>query len=99
MADFPPVHPGEILREDFMKPLGLSQSRLARDIGVPPHRISQIVRGERGISPDTALRLARYFDTTPEFWLGLQMTWELERARDEKGEEIARTVRQHAPLA
>lgn len=82
MSDFPPVHPGEVLREDFLKPLGLSQYALAKALAVPEVRISAIVNGKRAISPDTALRLARYFGTSAEFWLGMQMTYDLEKADD-----------------
>jgi addiction module HigA family antidote len=88
LADFPPVHPGTILREDFMRPLGLSQYALARAIGVPQIRISQVVNAKRAISPDTALRLARYFGTSAEFWMGLQSGFDLEVARDRMGAEI-----------
>jgi addiction module HigA family antidote len=96
MADFAPVHPGEILLEDFMKPMGLSQYALAKALGVPQMRIHEIVRGKRGISPDTALRLARYCGTTPEFWLNLQMHYELECAREKLGAEIERTIKPRA---
>jgi addiction module HigA family antidote len=78
-----PIHPGEILLEEFMKPLGLSQNRLGIDLGIPPQRVGEIVRGKRGISADTALRLARYFGTTPRFWLNLQNRFELDVARQE----------------
>ena len=74
----PPVHPGEILLLEFLEPMGLSQNRLALDIGVPPRRINEIVLQKRGITADTALRLAKYFDMTPQFWLGLQMDYELD---------------------
>jgi addiction module HigA family antidote len=77
-----PVHPGEILLEEFLGPMGLSQNRLARDLGVPPRRINEIVLGRRRITADTALRLARYFSMSPGFWLGLQMDYELELERD-----------------
>ena len=76
-----PVHPGEILLEEFLKPLGLSQNRLSRDLAVPAQRINEIVREKRAITVDTALRLARYFHTTPRFWLNLQMHYDLEMAR------------------
>ncbi len=79
--DFPPIHPGEILLEEFLKPMSISQYRLAKDIGVPPMRVSKIVRGERGISADTALRLARYFGMSVEFWMGIQTHYELEVAK------------------
>lgn len=78
-----PVHPGEILLEEFMKPLGITQYRLARAMKVYPRRVNEIVHGQRAITADTALRLARYFGTTPELWMNLQSHFELERARDE----------------
>lgn len=84
-----PVHPGEVLREEFMEPLGLSQNRLARDLGVPPRRVNEIVLGKRGITADTALRLGRYFDMSPSFWLGLQMDFEIETARDRLGKGLS----------
>ncbi|MSP92533.1 MAG: addiction module antidote protein, HigA family [Myxococcales bacterium] len=79
----PPIHPGEVLLEDFLLPLGVSQYRLAKDIAVPPRRVNEIVHGIRGISADTALRLARYFGTSPELWMNLQSRYDLERQRDE----------------
>jgi addiction module HigA family antidote len=101
MKNLPPVHPGEVLLEDFMKPLGLSQYRLAADIRVAPLRISQIARGQRAISADSALRLARYFGTTPGIWLRLQARYDLEIAQAHSGKEIERQVnaRQPAPSA
>jgi addiction module HigA family antidote len=93
MNTLPSIHPGEVLLEDFMKPLGLSQYRLAKDIGVPALRISQIVRGQRAITADTALRLARYFGTSPDVWLRLQATYDLEVAQRQIGKRIAREVR------
>lgn len=96
MADFPPAHPGEVLREDFLKPLGLSQYALAKAIGVPQIRVSEIVNGKRAITPDTALRLARYFGTSAEFWIGLQATYDLEMARDRIGKKISARVRPRA---
>jgi addiction module HigA family antidote len=78
-----PVHPGEVLKEEFMAPLGLSANKLARAIRVPPNRVSAIVNGERSVTADTALRLAKAFGTTPEFWLNLQRQHDLDRARDE----------------
>ncbi|NWG72976.1 MAG: HigA family addiction module antidote protein [Parvularculaceae bacterium] len=96
MADFPPAHPGEVLREDFLKPLKLSQYALAKAIGVPQIRISAIVNGKRAITPDTALRLARYFGTSPEFWIGMQATYDLEMARDQVGAEIEAKVQPRA---
>ena len=77
-----PVHPGEILQEEFLEPMGLSQNRLALALGVPARRINEIVLGKRGITADTALRLARYFKMSPQFWLGLQMDYELDVAED-----------------
>lgn len=89
----PPIHPGEVLLEDFMKPLGLSQYRVAQDIGVPPLRISQIVNGKRAITADTAMRLARYFGTSPDVWLRLQARYDLEVAAREYGDRIVREVK------
>jgi len=77
-----PVHPGEILQKEFLEPMGLSQNRLALGIGVPTRRINEVVLGKRGITADTALRLARYFKMSPQFWLGLQMDYELDVAED-----------------
>ena len=88
-----PIHPGEILLEDFMKPLELTQYRLAHDIGVTPIRISQIVNGERSISVDTAMRLARYFGTSAAVWLRLQVRYDLEVAEGELSERINREVK------
>ena len=88
-----PIHPGEVLLEDFMKPLGLSQYRLAKDIGVTPIRISQIVNGQRAITVDTALRLARYFGTSAAVWLRLQMRYDLEVAENKLQEKINREVK------
>ena len=89
-----PVHPGEILFEEFLKPFGLSQNRLALDIRVPARRINEIVLGKRGISPDTALRLAKYFRMSPQFWLELQMDYELDVAEDKLSEKINREVQE-----
>ena len=86
-----PVHPGEILREE-LETLGLSANALSKALGVPVNRITMIVNGQRGVSADTALRLARYFGTTPELWLNLQKTWELRVAEIERGGEIAGRV-------
>ncbi len=88
-----PIHPGEILREDFMKPLGISINRLAREVGVPPGRISEIVRGKRAISADTALRLGRFFGVSPEIWVNLQGDYELRVARRAMGEAIEGRVK------
>ena len=95
-----PIHPGEVLLEDFMKPLGLSQYRLAKDIGVSPIRISQIVKGQRSISVDTAMRLAQYFGTSAAVWLRLQMRYDLEAVQDDLSEQIKREVKVfHQPVA
>lgn len=91
-----PIHPGEILLEEFLEPLGVSQYRIAKDIGVPPRRINEIVHGNRAISADTALRLARYFGTSERFWLNLQTRYELEVERDRLGDRLDREV---VPLA
>jgi addiction module HigA family antidote len=93
-----PVHPGEVLREEFLKPMELSQNRLALAIGVPPRRINEIVLEKRGISADTALRLSRFFATTAEFWLGLQKDYELDVAMDELGDRLESEVRTYASL-
>ena len=96
----PPIHPGEVLLEDFMKPLGLSQYRMAIDIGVTPIRISQIVNGKRAITVDTAMRLARYFGTSANVWLRIQARYDLEVAEDELSEKINREVKVYEqPLA
>ena len=92
----PPVHPGEILREDLMAPLGLSINRLARDLRVPVTRMSEIVNGRRSITADTALRLARYFSTTPEFWVNLQSAYDLDVATRASAEQIRRDVHPRA---
>jgi addiction module HigA family antidote len=91
----PPIHPGETLREDFLKPLGLSANRLAMELLVPVTRINDIVRGKRAVTADTALRLAHYFGTTPQFWMHLQANYELETAQDARGLEIAGRIRPH----
>ncbi len=88
-----PLHPGEVLQEEFLKPLGLSQNKLALALHVPARRINEIVLGRRGISADTSLRLARYFDMSPQFWLGLQMDFELDMAEDASEEKIKREIR------
>lgn len=87
-----PVHPGEVLLEEFLIPMGLSQNQLALAIRVPARRINEIVHGQRRITADTALRLARYFRMSPHFWLGLQMDYDLEKAEDELGERLDREV-------
>ncbi|OGO41090.1 MAG: addiction module antidote protein, HigA family [Chloroflexi bacterium RBG_16_58_14] len=88
-----PIHPGEVLLEEFLKPMGLSQNRLALDIGVHARRINEIVLGKRRITADTALRLARYFGTSPQFWLGLQTDYDLDVALDTLGDRLEREVR------
>jgi len=84
----PPVHPGEVLLEEFLKPWGLSQNRLAQHMGITTNRLNEVVRGRRGITGDTALRLARATNTTPEFWLNLQALYDLETAKDELGTRL-----------
>jgi addiction module HigA family antidote len=93
MNRLPPIHPGEVLLEDLMKPLGLSQYRVAKDIGVPALRISQIVRGQRSITADTALRLARYFSTSAAVWLRMQARYDLEVAESKTAKRINREVK------
>lgn len=95
----PNVHPGEILLEEFLKPLGISQNRLARDMKVPPRRVNEIALGKRAITPDTALRLARYFGTSERFWLGLQLDYDLEEAQRAVGEVVRKEVHPIAPAA
>lgn len=90
-----PVHPGEVLFEEFLKPMNLSQNRLALSIGVPARRINEIVLGKRGITADTALRLARYFGMSPHFWMGIQMDYALDVAEDELSDRLAIEVRPH----
>jgi addiction module HigA family antidote len=96
MRDLPPIHPGEMLREEFLAPLGISAYRLAKDLAVPVTRIQDIVAERRGISGDTALRLARYFATTPEFWLNMQRDYELEAASIELGDRLESEVQPRA---
>ena len=93
-----PVHPGEVLLEEFLKPMQLSQNRLALDIGVHPRRINEIVLGKRSITAETALRLARYFGTSPQFWLGLQADYDLDVAMDVLGERLEREVKARAAV-
>lgn len=95
-----PIHPGEILREEFLLPLGKSANALAMDLHVPAPRINDIVRERRAVTPDTALRLARYFDTTPQFWMNLQISFDLKQAEAEIGERVEREVQpMHAEAA
>ena len=91
-----PVHPGEVLLEEFLKPMGISQNRLALNIGVPPRRINEIVLGKRGISADTALRLAKFFGTSAEFWLGLQAQYNLDVTSEELGDRLEQEVKAYA---
>ncbi len=88
----PNIHPGEVLLEEFLRPLELSQNRLARSLGVPPRRINEIALGKRAVTADTALRLARYFGTSERFWLGLQVDYDLEKARLQLGERLEREI-------
>jgi addiction module HigA family antidote len=95
----PPIHPGEILLKEFLKPMNMSQSRLALDIGVHPRRINEIVLGKRSITADTALRLARYFGNSAQFWLGLQTSYDLDIADDILGNRLDREVKPHVYAA
>ena len=88
-----PVHPGEVLLEEFLKPMGISQNRLALNIGVPARRINEIVLGKRGITADTALRLAKFFGNSAEFWLGLQSHYDLDVTSEQLGERLNQEVR------
>ncbi|MEJ2547645.1 MAG: HigA family addiction module antitoxin [Gemmatimonadota bacterium] len=92
----PPVHPGEVLLEEFLEPMEISQYRLAKDISVPPRRINEIVHGKRSITADTALRLSRYFGTSEKFWLNLQTGYDLEVERDRLGDRLEEEVLQRA---
>jgi addiction module HigA family antidote len=96
MAKLKNIHPGEILLEEFLIPLEISQNRLARAVGVPPRRLNEIVHGKRAVSADTALRLARYFRTSESFWMGLQADHDLEEARERLGDRLEREVGRHA---
>lgn len=87
-----PIHPGEILLEEFLNPMNLSQNRIALDMRVPPRRINEIILGKRRITADTALRLAKYFNTSSQFWLGLQMDYDLDITEDKDGERIEKEV-------
>ena len=91
------THPGEILREEYLSPLGISASALARELDVPTNRVTSILNGDRGVTADTALRLGRYFDTTPEFWINLQSNHLLSKARTQAGSQIIEAVRRRAP--
>lgn len=89
----PPVHPGEILNVEFLQAFGISQYRLAQEVGVPPRRINEIVHGQRGVTANTALRLARYFGTSERFWTNLQSAYDLEIERDRLGDDLRKEVR------
>ncbi len=92
-SEITPVHPGEVLIEEFMRPLSISQYRLAKDVGVHPRRINEIVHGKRSITADTALRLSRYFGTSERFWLNLQTRYDLEVEKDRLGDRLMREVK------
>ncbi len=92
-----PIHPGEILLEEFLKPMGISQYRLAKDISVPPRRINEIVHGKRGVSADTALRLSRYFGLSEGFWIRLQARYDLEVEKDRLDKRLEKEVRIYTP--
>jgi addiction module HigA family antidote len=94
-----PIHPGEVLLEEFLKPMNMSQSRLALDIGVHPRRINEIVLRKRSITADTALRLARYFGNSPQFWMGLQTSYDLDVAEDALGNRLDREIKVHTYAA
>lgn len=93
--DFPPIHPGEILLEDFLKPMQISQYHVAKAIGVPPRRINEIVRGKRGITADTALRLGLFFGMEAQFWMNLQTRYDLETTREALADRLEQEVRVH----
>ena len=92
-----PLHPGEILLEEFLKPMNLSQNKLALDIRVPARRINEIVHGKRRITADTALRLAKYFKMSPQFWLGLQMDYDIDVAEDHLADRLDQEIREYHP--
>jgi antitoxin HigA-1 len=93
---FPPIHPGEILLEEFLRPMGISQYRLAKSISVPPRRINEVVHGKRSITADTALRLSRFFGTSERFWLNLQTRYDLEVEKDRLGDRLETEIIQYA---
>ena len=92
-SKIPPLHPGEVLFEEFLKPLKISQNKLGRCLGVSPRRINEIIHGKRSVTADTALRLARYFGNSPQFWLGLQMDYDLDVETDKLSQSIKREVK------
>jgi antitoxin HigA-1 len=93
VREIPPIHPGEILLEEYLKPMNISQYRLAKDIHVDPRRINEIIHGQRSITADTALRLARYFGTSERFWLNLQSRYDLELQKMELGDRLEREIK------
>ena len=93
----PPINPGDILLEEFLEPLNISQAKLARDISVPANRVNQIINGKREISTDTALRLGKYFGIEPEFWLNLQMRFNMKIVREKAGKQIDKDVKKYIP--
>jgi addiction module HigA family antidote len=92
----PPIHPGEVLLEEFLKPMDISQYRLAKDISVPPRRINEIVHGKRAITADTALRLSQYFGTSERFWMNLQTRYDLEKEKDRLGDRLTKEIHPRA---
>ena len=96
-AKLPPIHPGEVLSEEFMNPMAITQYRLSKDIGVHPRRINQIVHGNRAVTADTALRLSRYFGTSERFWMNLQSRYDLEVEKDRLGDRLETEVKERAP--
>ena len=95
MKKINPIHPGEILFEEFLTPMHLSQNKIATDIGVPPRRINEIIHGKRRITADTALRLAHYFEMSPQFWLGLQMDYDLDIEQDKTADHISGQIKKY----
>jgi addiction module HigA family antidote len=94
----PPIHPGEILLEEFLKPMGISQYRLAKDISVPPRRINEIIHGTRAITPDTALRLSRYFGLSERFWLNMQSRYDIEMEKDRLSDRLEKEVQVYSAI-
>ncbi len=92
-SKIPPLHPGKVLQKEFLKTMGISQNKMGQDLGVPPRRINEIVQGKRGITADTALRLGKYFNMSPQFWLGLQMDYELDQEADQLASRLKKEVR------
>jgi addiction module HigA family antidote len=96
ISKMPPIHPGEVLLEEFLKPMNISQYRLAKDISVPPRRINEIVHGKRAITADTALRLSQYFRTSERFWMNLQTRYDLEKEKDRLGDRLTKEIHPRA---